>query len=524
MEMIMIISVISNYTKYIVMFTVVIYTLLSYVALPMNSKESRRFPLIMQELMNVLFLAAGNLTLRITMGDERYLTLGAVEILVMLAFSILFRAVYKGAEMLLFNNMYMLLSIGMVIISRIDYEKAQRQFVIATAGVLFVFLLPLFRKYFEVLRKGKYLYAGIGLLALGAVLVLGTSTLGANLSFTIAGITFQPSEFIKVSFVLFLACALSEPQDKRGILITAFIGLLHVGMLVLSRDLGSGVVFYVVLVLMLFFATNKWRYLIGGVSLGAAGAVICYFLFSHVRVRVEAFLDPFSNIQSSGYQIAQSMFAISYGGLFGAGLGKGAPENIPFVEADFIFAGITEEMGIIAGSCMILLCLNVFLCLIKQAMGYMNRFSQLIILGSATAYLFQTFLTIGGEVKFIPLTGVTLPLVSYGGSSVLSTLIVFAFAQTISIMQYEKMERFRKRYQEEMLQYRRAKEYARKRQYEEELEEKRRRAAEQGYAREQERPAYYRAGDEYENVSRTKSSGETANKTKKRLFGRGRRA
>lgn len=458
-----VIDVLTLYTKYILIVIIGGFTALSFATIPMNKRESRRIPLFFQEVLNILFLIVCAMTLTISMDSYSYLILGAMEIAAQLFFTILYRVMYRGADILLFNNVYMLLSVGFVIISRIDFAEAQRQFAIACAGMVLMLIFPLFRKHFDTIRKGKYLYAIVGILALGVVLVLGSSTLGANLSFTVGGITFQPSEFVKILFILYLASALSEKLDRKGIFLTAVIGLIHVGILVLSRDLGSGVIYYIVLIVLLFIATGRWRYLFVGVILGGFGAVACYFLFSHIRVRVQAFLDPFSNIQDSGYQIAQSLFAISYGGLFGAGLGKGAPENIPFVESDFIFASICEEFGLIFAACVALLCVSVFLCLVRQSVGYMNRFTQLILVGSGMSFIFQTFLTIGGETKFIPLTGVTLPLVSYGGSSVLSTLIMIAICEVIAILQDEKMDRFRRRYRDEMKQYEQARVYAQQR-------------------------------------------------------------
>ena len=168
-----------------------------------------------------------------------------------------------------------------------------------------------------------------------------------------------------------------------------------------------------------------------------------------MRVRVQVFLDPWSSIDGSGYQITQSLFAISFGGLFGAGLMQGMPSSIPFVESDFIFAAIIEEMGIIFGICLVLICLNIFTDFLLLASNYSNKFYRLYTFGTAITFIFQAFLTIGGEVKFIPLTGVTLPLVSYGGSSVLATFIMFGIVGAIFMLQEERLARFSMRYEEE---------------------------------------------------------------------------
>ena len=152
-----------------------------------------------------------------------------------------------------------------------------------------------------------------------------------------------------------------------------------------------------------------------------------------MRVRVTAFLDPMGNITDAGYQIAQSLFAIGTGGWLGMGIGQGAPDTIPVVAADFIFAAICEELGVVFGMCLILLCLSCFIMFMNISMKFDDPFFKLVALGLSVAYIFQVFLTIGGVIKFIPLTGVTLPLVSYGGTSVAVTCCVFAVIQGLYI-------------------------------------------------------------------------------------------
>ena len=246
-----------------------------------------------------------------------------------------------------------------------------------------------------------------------------------------------------------MAGALCEENSFQHLAFLTAAAMVHVGILVVSRDLGSALIFFVIFLALLFLSTGKWEVLFGGIFFGMITAVLCYFLFSHVRVRVQVFLDPWSYIDGSGYQITQALFAISFGGLFGAGLMQGMPSSIPFVESDFIFAAIIEEMGIIFGICLILLCLNIFTDFLLLAGSYSNKFYRLYTFGTAIAFIFQAFLTIGGEVKFIPLTGVTLPLVSYGGSSVLATFIMFGIIGAIFMLQEERLERFKLRYEAE---------------------------------------------------------------------------
>ena len=437
-----------SYSKYLIAASMLLYTFLAYVALP-SGKDVRRTCETLQRLCMAIFTINAYLTMAILAGQEDLFTFGLLQLGVTLGTALLYRTLYKSANMLMLNNILMMLSIGMVMISRINHGKAQKQLLISLAGIAFLMLFPLLRNRLDSLRKWTYVYGIIGIAALGAVLLLGAITNGSKLSFTIAGLSFQPSEFVKILFILFMASALCEENTTNHIVFLTVAAVVHVGILMLSRDLGSAFIFFVVYLVILFLSTGEWSYLLGGLLLGAVAAVLCYLLFAHVRVRVQVFLDPWSSIDGGGYQITQSLFAISFGGLFGAGLMQGMPSSIPFVESDFIFAAIIEEMGIIFGICLILLCLNVFTDFLLLAGSYSNKFYRLFIFGAAIAFIFQSFLTIGGEVKFIPLTGVTLPLVSYGGSSVLATLVMFGIVGAIFMLQEERLERFRMRYEQE---------------------------------------------------------------------------
>ena len=437
-----------SYSKYMIAASMVLYTFLAYVALP-SGKDVRRTCETLQRLCLGVFTVNAYLTMAILAGDEYIFTFGILQLLIVLGAALLYRTLYKNANMLMINNVMMLLSIGLVMITRINQAKAQKQLLISLAGMVFLMVIPLLRSKFDSLRKGTYFYGILGIAALGAVLLLGAITNGSKISFTIAGMTFQPSEFVKILFILFMASALCEENTKTHLAILTAAALVHVGILVLSSDLGSALIFFVIYLALLFLSTGNWNILVGGLLLGLITAVICFFLFSHVRVRVQVFLDPWTSIDGNGYQITQALFAISFGGLFGAGLMQGMPSSIPFVESDFIFAAIVEEMGIVFGICLILLCLNIFTDFLLLAGSYSNKFYRLYTFGTAAAFIFQAFLTIGGEVKFIPLTGVTLPLVSYGGSSVLATFIMFGIVGAIFLLQEERLERFRQRYESE---------------------------------------------------------------------------
>lgn len=345
-----------------------------------------------------------------------------------------YRLLYNSSSQLLINNMCMLMVIGFIILTRLSIEKAFRQFAISVAGMIVALMIPFLIKKIRFIRHMTWVYAALGVLALGGVAIAGAVSYGAKLSFEIAGVSLQPSEFVKIIFVFFVAGRLYKSTEFKSVVITTIIAALHVIILVLSRDLGGALIFFVVYLVMLYVATRNPWYFIGGLGAGSIASVIAHKLFSHVRIRVLAWQDPVSVIDNEGYQICQSLFAIGTGGWFGTGLGQGMPEKIPVVEQDFVFSAISEEMGGLFAICLIMVCMSCFLMFLNIAMQLKDGFYKLVALGLGTTYGFQVFLTIGGVIKFIPSTGVTLPLVSYGGSSMLSTLVIFAIIQGFYIL------------------------------------------------------------------------------------------
>ena len=349
--------------------------------------------------------------------------------------------IYKNINRLLLNNMCMLIGIGIIMVSRLDVDKAVRQFKIILVSYIICMFVPLIVSRVKLLSKLRWIYAAIGILPLSLVLILGETTLGSKLSFTIQGITFQPSEMVKLLFVLFLAASLYKSKSLVNVIVTTVVAGAHVLILVMSRDLGSALIFFIAYLLMLFVASGSYLYLFLGLGGGAGASILAYHLFSHVRIRILAWTDPWNYIDNQGYQITQSLFAIGSGSWFGMGLYQGTPDDIPYVEEDFIFSSICEEFGTIFGMCLLLVILSCFLMMIKIAMKNRNMFYRLTAFGFAIIYIFQIFLTVGGGIRFIPITGVTLPLISYGGSSMLSTMIMFFLVQGIYMVAVKEGEK-----------------------------------------------------------------------------------
>ena len=360
-----------------------------------------------------------------------------------------YQLLYPKASRLVTNNMCMLLMVGFIMLTRLSYEKAIRQYAIAICASVITIVIPVLIRKVRSLRRLTWLYAMIGIVGLAAVTIFGSTSYGAKISVTIGGLfSIQPSEFVKILFVFFVAGMLYQDTSFQRVCVTTVIAAIHVLILVASRDLGAALLFFVTYVVMLYVATKKLLYFAGGLAAGSAASVVAYHLFSHIRVRVRAWQNPLAYIDKEGYQISQSLFAIGTGGWFGMGLCQGSPEKIPVVKNDFIFSAICEELGGIFAICLILVCMSFFLMIVNIALKIKKPFYKLIALGLGTEYAFQVFLTIGGATKFIPMTGVTLPLVSYGGSSVACTVLMLAIIQGLYILREdedEEIERYRRK-------------------------------------------------------------------------------
>ena len=415
-------------TKYVLMFLMLFYTYLCF------GKDSARRVLIQKILSMGIFSICFGVIIYNRFSPAAVVVF-AIEFIYLIVFDVLFGKIYRNSSKELTSNMTMLLAIGFVILWRLSPDSAIKQLIFAIAGSVGMFFVPMLAKQIKIIVKARWLLAVIGIILLSVTLVLGQTSFGANLSFTIAGFTFQPSEFVKISFVLFIAGMLSKTADRKSVIITGVIAVIHVLILVTSTDLGAALIYFVVYIFAVYIATGKLRYFITGLVCTSGASVLAYKVFSHVRTRIDTWINPWPYIDGKGYQITQSLFAIGTGGLFGLGLCKGSPGSIPVVKKHFIFAAISEELGLIFAIAMVLVCVSIFIRIMRLASVCKDDFYKITASAFAVMYIFQCFLTIGGVTKFIPLTGVTLPLVSYGGSSLISTFFMLGIIQTIFMVE-----------------------------------------------------------------------------------------
>ena len=437
------INVIVELSKYVILTLMIVYTFYCFYLVRKQNEEEKKESLRRQIMLIFFMDFTAFLVVFLKTGDFQVVVFYVEMMVFFTLIQILYRIFYKKASLLLLNNMCMLLSVGFIMLCRLDVATANRQLLIAASGSGIALVIPVMIRKMKFLKKLTWIYAGMGIVLLALVFLLAQTSYGAKLS--LMGV--QPSEVIKITFVFFMASLLWRDRSFTRVVQATVVAGLHVGILVLSRDLGSAVIFFFAYLVMIYVSTKNPGYLALGMAGGSGASVIAYHLFGHVRQRVSAWKDPMAVYENEGYQIVHSLFAIGTGGWFVMGLCQGSPEKIPVVKNDFIFSAICEELGGIFAICLVLVCMSFFLMIVNISLQIKNPFYKLVALGLGTEYAFQVFLTIGGAIKFIPMTGVTLPLVSYGGSSVMSTIIMLAIIQGLYILREdedEEIERFRK--------------------------------------------------------------------------------
>lgn len=435
------VSLLTSISRFTMLFWLAIFTYDSFAALSSKTSEKKEsFRFKRQTAYLFMILINGNLVLFLNILDFTIIVVMLIEIVFFTLMILIFRNIYEGASKVLVDNMAMLLCIGFLILTRLSVNRAIKQITFAIAGMILTALVPLIIRNVKIFHKLTWLYFALGIILLSIVLAAGKTVYGAKLNISIGPITFQPSEFVKILYVFFIASMFYKSLNFKEILITTICAFFHIGILILSRDLGSAGILLIIYLAMLFAATKDVRLLLLGVGISILGALLSYALFSHVRTRVTAWLHPLENINDAGYQVSQSLFAISSGGWFGTGLCQGMPEKIPLAQSDFVFAAISEEFGALFALCLILLCVGNLILTLNISLRISNKFYRLIALGLGSCYGAQVFVMIGGVIKFIPSTGVTLPLVSYGGSSLVSTMLLFAIIQGLYVLENDRKE------------------------------------------------------------------------------------
>jgi cell division protein FtsW (lipid II flippase) len=357
---------------------------------------------------------------------------------------------YPKADQVLLPTAAMLAALSMVMVARLEPSLAPRQAVWVGMGAAVLLGTLIALPSVDWLREYRYTWAALGLLLVLSTFVFGVDPngSGARLWLGFGGVYFQPSEILKVLLVVFFAAYL---DDYRELLTLSSVRVgplslpplpylapvllmltLALGLVVLQRDLGAALLLVGVFLAMVFVATGRLTYVLGSLMLFVLGADLLYRLFSVVTVRVETWLDPWATASTTGYQLVQGLTALAAGGVFGSGLTYGYPEYVPAVHTDFMIAAIGEELGLVGTLGVIGLYVVLVHRGLRVAMLTRDSFAALLAAGLTSVIGIQALVILGGTLKLIPLTGVTLPLLSYGGSSVLANFVLLALMLAVS--------------------------------------------------------------------------------------------
>jgi cell division protein FtsW (lipid II flippase) len=365
------------------------------------------------------------------------------------------RLLLPHSDVLLLPIVTLLTGLGLVMIFRLTYnvEGAEKLALTQAVWILIgsgaMFLLVLFFRNYDRIFDYKYLLAIAAVFLIASTFTpLGYSVNGARLWVDLGPVNFQPSEFARIALVIFFAGYLAEKRDVMAATSRSFLGIelpaikyfgpvalvwaASLGLLVFEKDLGSSLLFFAVPLLMLYAATGRTAYVLLGGVLFSLGSFVAFLLFEHVQLRVQSWVDPWRDPDGTGFQILQSIFNIADGGLLGTGLGAGFAQTIPEVETDFVFSAIASELGLLGATAVLLAFLAFTYRGIKIALLAEDAAAKLLAYGLTAMFALQTLIIVGGVTKAIPLTGITLPFVSYGGSSVVGNFILTGLLLLVS--------------------------------------------------------------------------------------------
>lgn len=411
----------------------------------MENKINRFHPLFHLILINLLGMLL--IVLEIKVFDRNMLVLcGALCAIGIVAYAVITLA--RLGDSYLFIITLMLASIGVIMQMRIDISEGLRQMKLLLVGIAFFGMTMLFyRILHRYVHKLMCLYYGASMLMFAALFALAKSVFGAKNWINVMGITVQPSEFIRILLVLSLAAAFTSevPQKLLGvlpqrirsekisrILLSTVIAYSNILCLMLCREWGIALLFFGIYFSFVYIYSESKSFLAFNlVAMCAAGYVGVKYM-SHIQTRIRIWKDPFANPYGEGYQICRSLFAIGEGGFAGRGIGSGSINTISVVESDFIFAAICEEMGILGGIAILMLYFVLVYRGFKIALSCTNPYHKAVSMGISVMLGIQTFIIVGGVTKLIPLTGITLPFISAGGSSMITTFIALGILQAIS--------------------------------------------------------------------------------------------
>jgi len=405
------------------------YNVQAFLCIPKKGESRKKAAAIAMKLEIALILGLCFFTLYLRSGSVKFLLFLLVQVIGYGVIGFVYKKLYPRMSGVLFDNMMLLLCVGSVMLARLDFNGAIRQFVIVAAALLAALFIPAFIRAMHRIERYGYVYlcAGIGILLL--VFFFAGERLGARIWVKLFGVAMQPFEFVKILFIFGCAAVLLRANSRKGIVAGSLLAGIHILLMAASNDLGGALLFAMVFWVLLYCTSGKKYWIFGGLAAAGVACAAAYRLFSHVQVRVLAWKDPFAVVDNEGYQLAQSLFAIGNGGFFGTGLLNGAPEQIPVVTTDYIFSAVCEELGGLFALGLLGIYFHCMWLLIRMATKFAEDYYRLVFTGFAAMFTTQVLLNVGGVTRMLPSTGVPLPFVSAGGSSAASMVLMFMLIQ-----------------------------------------------------------------------------------------------
>lgn len=366
---------------------------------------------------------------------------GALWLILFVLFTTFAKKIYKNSCPLIWNGMFFLTSIGSIILFRLNYSLAIMQLTWLFISCIVLSILPIGIQILPKLEKLQTVYLLVGISLLSSTFIVGTEEFGSLRFIRIGEFGFSPAELVSFTYILYLATAFRKKLTFKNLIFPSCMAAMHIAILSLQRNLGGALIFFVSYMVIMYISTGRVILFGIGITLFSIASTLAYHLFWHVQVRVAVWQNPWADVHGIGYQIIQSLFSIGTWGAFGIGLTRGIPNTVPVVTRDLTFAAVAEEFGIIFALGIICIYIMLFYRGVNVALRCKRRYYSLIAIGFTCVLTFQTILIIGGTINLIPLTGVTLPFISYGGTSLLTSVVMIGMVQWI-FSYYENLEEY----------------------------------------------------------------------------------
>ena len=427
------VNIIVQLSKYLMILMITVYTYLCFSIFGYYDPDKKKQCLRKQNVLMFVMHLTAFLVMYLEKKDTKILALYLMQVTLLGGTILLYSFIYPKVSRLVVNNMCMLLSIGFIMITRLNYDKAAKQYLIAAAGIVLCLVIPIIIRKVRFLSEWRILYGIVGIVSLAVVVVVGRVSYGAMLGFTVAGINIQPSELVKLAFVLAGAATLDRLFAKRNLIFTVLFSAYCVGCLALMSDFGTALVFFVAFLCIAFLRTGDLASIVMmTAAAGFAGGLVLHFK-PYVAQRFTVWRHAWEFTQTTGYQQSRTMSAAASGGLFGTGPEDAWLKYVGAANTDLVFGVVSEEFGLLLA----LVCVGAVMALavfaLRSGDSARSGFYAIAACAAASMLIFQTTLNVLGAVDILPLTGVTFPFVSMGGSSMLSCWGLLAYLKAADV-------------------------------------------------------------------------------------------